>query len=68
MTIKELINELQKIEQQFEDLPVVGSCDEEQNCLGDVFQVQCGTLTEFDQYTNNTIKVGDRMVVIVPAM
>ena len=68
MTVKELIKELQKIEQQFGDLPVVGSSDEEQNSLGEVFQVQCGDITEYDYCNSDTLKVGDKVVVIVPAI
>ena len=42
MTIQDLINELKVIQKEHGDLPVLGACDEEQNCLGDVFQVQVG--------------------------
>ena len=68
MTISEVINELKVIQKQFGDLPVLGSSDEEQNTVGDVFEVQCGELTEYDEYPNSTVKVGDRIVVIVPAI
>ena len=69
MTVKELITELKKIEKQFGgDLLVTGSCDEEQNSLGDVFQVQVGELTEYDYYNGDNAKIGDRIVVIVPAI
>lgn len=68
MTISEVINELKILEKQFGDLPVLGSSDEEQNCVGEVFQIQCGELTEWDECTSNKIKVGDRVVVIVPAI
>lgn len=68
MVISQVIKQLEEIKQKYGDLPVVGSSDEEQNCLGDVFDIQCGKLTEYDQYLNNTVKVGDTIVVIVPAM
>ncbi len=68
MTIQDVINELKVIQKQYGDLPVLGSSDEEQNTLGDVFQIQCGKLTEYDEYPNSTVKVGDRIVVIVPAI
>lgn len=68
MTIQDLINELKMIQKQFGDLPVLGSSDEEQNSLGDVFQVQCGELTEYDYYNGDKAKQGDRVVVIVPAI
>lgn len=68
MTIQDLINELKMIQKQFGDLPVLGSSDEEQNSLGDVFQVQCGELTEYDYYNGDKVKQGDRVVVIVPAI
>ena len=68
MTVKELINNLESIQKQFGDVPVLLSCDEEQNCVGEVLEVQCGALEEYDQYTGNKVKVGDRIVVIVPAM
>lgn len=68
MTISEVIKQLQEIQKQFGDLPVVGSSDEEQNSLGEVFQIQCGKLTEYDYCTSNSIKVGDNVVVIVPAI
>lgn len=68
MTIQDLINELKMIQKQFGDLPVLGSSDEEQNSLGDVFQVQCGELTEYDYYNGDKAKQGDRIVVIVPAI
>lgn len=68
MTISEVIKDLQEIQKQFGDLPVLGSSDEEQNILGDVFQIQCGKLTEYDEYPNSTVKVGDRIVVIVPTI
>ncbi len=68
MTISEVINELKVIQKQYGDLPVLGSSDEEQNTVGDVFQIQCGKLTEYDEYTNSNVKVGDRIVVIVPAI
>lgn len=68
MTISEVINELKVIQKQYGDLPVMGSSDEEQNTVGDVFEVQCGELTEYDEYPNSTVKIGDRIVVIVPAI
>lgn len=68
MTISQLINELKIIQKQYGDLPVLGSSDEEQNIVGDVFEVQCGELTEYDEYSNSTVKIGDRVVVIVPAI
>lgn len=68
MTIQDVINELKVIQKQYGDLPVLGSSDEEQNTLGDVFQIQCGKLTEYDEYPNSTVKIGDRIVVIVPAI
>ena len=68
MTIQDVINELKVIQKQFGDLPVLGSSDEEQNSLGDVFQVQCGELTEYDYYNGDKAKQGDRVVVIVPAI
>lgn len=68
MTIQEVINELKVIQKQFGDLPVMGSSDEEQNTLGDVFQIQCGELTEYDYYNGDKAKKGDRIVVIVPAI
>lgn len=68
MTIQDVINELKVIQKEHGDLPVVGACDEEQNCLGDVFQIQVGELTDMDEYANSTVKVGDKIVVIVPAM
>jgi co-chaperonin GroES (HSP10) len=68
MVISQIIKQLEEIKQKYGDLPVVGSSDEEQNCLGDVFDIQCGKLTEYDQYVNSTVKVGDTIVVIVPAM
>lgn len=68
MTIQDVINELKVIQKQYGDLPVLGSSDEEQNTLGDVFQIQVGTLEERDEYPNSTVKVGDKIVVIVPAI
>lgn len=68
MTIQDLINELKVIQKEHGDLPVLGACDEEQNCLGDIFQVQVGTLTDMDEYPNSSVKVGDKIVVIVPAI
>lgn len=68
MTISEVIKQLQEIQKQFGDLPVVGSSDEEQNSLGEVFQIQCGKLTEYDYCSSDKIKVGDNVVVIVPAI
>jgi len=68
MTIQDVINELKVIQKQFGDLPVLGSSDEEQNSLGDVFQIQCGELTEYDYYNGDKAKQGDRIVVIVPAI
>ena len=68
MTIQDIINELKVIQKQFGDLPVLGSSDEEQNSLGDVFQIQCGELTEYDYYNGDKDKQGDRIVVIVPAI
>lgn len=68
MTIQEVINELKMIQKQYGDLPVVGSSDEEQNTLGDIFQIQCGEITEYDYYNGDKAKQGDRVVVIVPAI
>ena len=68
MTISEVIKDLQEIQKQYGDLPVMGSSDEEQNSLGDVFEVQCGELTEYDYYNGNKAKKGNRIVVIVPAI
>ena len=68
MTIQDVINELKVIQKQFGDLPVLGSSDEEQNTLGDVFQILCGELTEYDYYNGDKAKVGDRIVVIVPGI
>ena len=68
MTIQDLINELKTIQKEQGDLPVLISSDEEQNCVGDILEVQCGELTEYDEYTNSTVKVGDKIVVIVPAI
>ena len=68
MTIQDVINELKVIQKQYGDLPVLGSSDEEQNTLGDVFQIQCGELTEYDYYNGDKAKKGDRIVVIVPAI
>ena len=68
MTISEVIKDLQEIQNQYGDLPVMGSSDEEQNSLGDVFEVQCGELAEDDYYNGNKAKKGDRIVVIVPAI
>lgn len=68
MTIQDVINELKVIQKQFGDLPVLGSSDEEQNSLGDIFQIQCGELTEYDYYNGDKAKQGDRIVVIVPAI
>lgn len=68
MTIQEVINELKTIQKQYGDLPVVGSSDEEQNTLGDVFQIQCGEITEYDYYNGDKAKQGDKVVVIVPAI
>lgn len=68
MTIQDVINELKVIQKQYGDLPVLGSSDEEQNSLGEVFQIQCGKLTEYDYCNSDNIKVGDNVVVIVPAI
>lgn len=68
MTVQELINELKVIQKQHGDVQVLVSSDEEQNCVGDVLELQCGELTEYDEYTNSTVKVGDKIVVIVPAI
>ena len=68
MTIQEVIDQLKVIQKQFGDLPVVGSSDEEQNSLGEVFQIQCGELTEYDYCSSDSIKVGDKVIVIVPAI
>ncbi len=68
MTISEVIKDLQEIQKQFGDLPVLGSSDEEQNSLGDIFQIQCSELTEYDYYNGDKAKQGDRIVVIVPAI
>lgn len=68
MTIQDLINELMVIKKQFGDIPVLLSCDEEQNQIGDILEVQCGEVTEYDTYNGDGVKKGDRIVVIVPAM
>ena len=68
MKVSEVIKQLQEIQKQFGDLPVVGSSDEEQNSLGEVFQIQCGELTEYDYCNSDNIKVGDKVIVIVPAI
>lgn len=68
MKVSEVIKQLQEIQKQFGDLPVVGSSDEEQNSLGEVFQIQCGELTEYDYCNSDSIKVGDKVIVIVPAI
>ena len=68
MTIQQLIDELKVIQKQQGDIQVLVSSDEEQNCVGDVLELQCGELTEYDEYTNSTVKVGDKIVVIVPAI
>lgn len=68
MTIQEVIDQLKVIQKQFGDLPVVGSSDEEQNSLGDVFDIQCGEITEYDYYNGDKAKKGDKVVVIVPAI
>ena len=68
MTISEVINELKVIQKQYGDLPVLGASDEEQNRLGNVFQIQCGELREYDEYYGSKAKVGDRIVVIVPGI
>ncbi len=68
MTIQDVINELKVIQKQYGDLPVLGSSDEEQNSLGEIFQIQCGKLTEYDYCSSDNIKVGDNVVVIVPAI
>ena len=69
MTLNEVITNLTKIKEHFGgDLLVVGSSDEEQNTLGDVFQIQVGALTEYDEYTGSKAKVGELVVVVVPAI
>lgn len=68
MTIQEVINQLEAIKKQFGDLPVVGSADEEQNTIGDIFNIQCGEITEYDYYNGDKLKVGDKVVVLVPAI
>ena len=68
MTIQEVIDQLKVIQKQYGDLPVMGSSDEEQNSLGDVFDIQCGELTEYDYYNGDKAKKGERIVVIVPAI
>ena len=68
MTIQEVIDQLKVIQKQFGDLPVVGSSDEEQNSLGDVFDIQCEEITEYDYYNGDKAKKGDKVVVIVPAI
>jgi len=68
MTIQDVINQLKKIQEQFGDLPVVGSSDEEQNSLGDIFDIQCGEITEYDYYNGDKAKVGDKVVVMVPGI
>lgn len=68
MKVSEVIKQLQEIQKQYGDLPVVGSSDEEQNSLGEVFQIQCGELTEYDYCNSDSIKVGDKVIVIVPAI
>lgn len=68
MTIQQLIDELKVIQKQQGDIQVLVSSDEEQNCVGDVLELQCGELTEYDEYPNSTVKIGDKIVVIVPAI
>ena len=68
MKVSEVIKQLQEIQKQYGDLPVVGSSDEEQNSLGEVFQIQCGELTEYDYCNSDSIKVGDKVIVIVPGI
>lgn len=68
MKVSEVIKQLQEIQKQFGDLPVLGSSDEEQNSLGEVFQIQCGELTEYDYCSSDNIKVGDKVIVIVPGI
>lgn len=68
MTIQEVIDQLKVIQKQYGDLPVVGSSDEEQNSLGDIFDIQCGEITEYDYYNGDKAKQGDKVVVIVPAI
>jgi len=68
MTVSEVIKQLQEIQKQFGDLPVLGSSDEEQNSLGDIFQIQCGEITEYDYCNSDDHKVGDKIVVIVPGI
>jgi hypothetical protein len=68
MTIQEVIDQLKVIQKQYGDLPVLGSSDEEQNSLGDVFDIQCGEITEYDYYNGDKAKKGDKIVVIVPAI
>ena len=68
MTIQQMIDHLKVIQKQQGDIQVLVSSDEEQNCVGDVLELQCGELTEYDEYTNSTVKVGDKIVVIVPAI
>lgn len=68
MTIQEVIDQLKVIQKQYGNLPVVGSSDEEQNSLGDIFDIQCGEITEYDYYNGDKAKQGDKVVVIVPAI
>lgn len=67
MNIQELINKLTEIKNRAGNLPVLGSSDEEQNSLGDIFDVQVGQITEIDNY-NGKYKIGDYVVVLVPAI
>ena len=41
MTISEVIKDLQEIQKQYGDLPLMGSSDDEQNSSGDDFEVKC---------------------------
>ena len=68
MTVKEVIKQLQEIEKKFGNLPVMGSSDEEQNQIGDIFQIQCGEITEYDYCNSDKHKVGDKVVVMVPGI
>ena len=68
MTISEVIKGLQEIQSKHGDLPVLGSADEEQNTIGDIFQIQVGEFTKFDFCPSNNYKEGDQIVVIVPAI
>ena len=68
MNISDLIAQLAAVKKQYGNLPVVISSDEEQNTLGDVLDLQVGDITDFDNIISKTIKIGDKVVVIVPTL